>query len=96
MQGGREAWFYTNRSHLCMHGEEKKYTNLLFAAHLHSNVTSLISTKREIWNNVWYQMRGGRPLEENVDNHVLCYPANITAQPKCYSMASAARHEYWN
>lgn len=37
-----------NRSHLFMHRGKKKHINLLFAAHLHSNVTSLISTEKKI------------------------------------------------
>lgn len=44
-----------SRSHLCMHGGKKHthtHTSLLFAAHLYSNVTSLIGTEKKIWNNL--------------------------------------------
>lgn len=72
----------TGHTFACRVDEKIKYTNLLLAVHFHTNVTSVISTKREFWNNVSYKKRRGRPLEQNVDNGVLCYP-HITAQPKC-------------
>lgn len=50
-EGERLDFTPTGRTFACMM-EKKKYTNLLFATHLHSNVTSLISTKRKTWNNV--------------------------------------------
>lgn len=51
---GREerGLILTGRTFACMKGEKKQHTNLLFAAHLHSSVTSLISTEKKIWNNV--------------------------------------------
>ncbi|TNN55558.1 hypothetical protein EYF80_034216 [Liparis tanakae] len=49
-------------------------------------VTSLISTEKEIWNNVYQQARGGRPLEESVENRV----NRIVAQPKALTITRPA------
>lgn len=75
----QERFDFAGCTFACMEG---KKNNAIMSLLRTSTDLSLISSGRNICNNMKHQMRGGRPLQESVVNRFVRYPANITAQPK--------------